>query len=134
MRPADFLKHLMIAGTKIHFPNTPRLELVLSRKVHMPKTLHSRHNEVFLAMLRGLRMARRLRQSDLAERLGRRQGLVSKVECGERRLDVIELRDWLSALDADFIGFLSSLDAELRLHTTTNPRLPRRKVVSRASI
>lgn len=124
----------MIAGKKIHFPNTPCLELGLSRKVHMPKTLHSRHNEMFLAMLRGLRMARRLRQSDLAERLGRGQGLVSKVECGERRLDVIELRDWLSALDADFIGFLSSLDAELRLHTTTVPRLPRRKVVSRASI
>lgn len=98
----------------------------------MPKTLHSRHNEMFLTMLRGLRMARRLRQSDLAERLGRGQGLVSKVECGERRLDVIELRDWLSALDADFIGFLSSLDAELRLHTTTIPRVSSRKVASRA--
>lgn len=89
----------------------------------MPKILYSRHNEIFLAMLRAMRMTRRLRQADLADRIGRGQGLVSKVERGERRLDVIELRDWLTALDTDFIGFVSSLDAELRLHPVTDPRL-----------
>ncbi|MCV0438897.1 MAG: helix-turn-helix domain-containing protein [Hydrogenophaga sp.] len=99
----------------------------------MPKTLYSRHNEVFLAMLRGLRMARRLRQADLADRLGRGQGLVSKVERGERRLDVIELRDWLTALDTDFPGFVSSLDAELRLHVTADHRITRRMGSSRTS-
>jgi len=92
----------------------------------MSKTLYSRHNEIFLSLLRGLRMARRLRQADLADRLGRGQGLVSKVERGERRLDVIELRDWLTALETDFIGFASSLDDELRLHSTSDPQLTRR--------
>jgi transcriptional regulator with XRE-family HTH domain len=100
----------------------------------MPKILYSRHNEVFLAMLRGLRMTRRLRQADLANRLGRGQGLVSKVERGERRLDVIELRDWLAALDADFVGFVSSLDAQLRLHATTDPQMTRRRGSTRASM
>lgn len=100
----------------------------------MPKILYSRHNGVFLAMLRGLRMTRRLRQADLANRLGRGQGLVSKVERGERRLDVIELRDWLAALDTDFIGFMSSLDAQLRLHATTDPQMTRRRGLPRASM
>ncbi len=100
----------------------------------MAKILYSRHNEVFLAMLRGLRMTRRLRQADLADRLGRGQGLVSKVERGERRLDVIELRDWLAALDTDFIGFVSSLDAQLRLHATTDPQMTRRRGAPRASM
>jgi transcriptional regulator with XRE-family HTH domain len=100
----------------------------------MAKTLYSRHNEVFLSMLRGLRMTRRLRQADLADRLGKRQGLVSKVERGERRLDVIELRDWLTALDTDFTGFVSNLDAQLRLHATTDPRMTRRRGSQRASL
>lgn len=72
-------------------------------------------------------MTRRLRQADLADRLGKGQGLVSKVERGERRLDVIELRDWLTALDTDFTGFMSNLDAQLRLHVTTDPRVMRRQ-------
>lgn len=97
----------------------------------MLKILYSRHNGIFLAMLRGLRLERGLRQADLAVRLGRGQGLVSKVERGERRLDVIELRDWLDALDADFIGFVSGLDAELRQHGTTDPRLTRRRASKR---
>ena len=79
----------------------------------MPKILHSLHNEVFLRKLKTSRKSKRLRQCDLAELLGRHQGLVSKVERGERRLDVIELRDWLSALEVDFIQFLSELHAEL---------------------
>ncbi|MDI4635211.1 helix-turn-helix transcriptional regulator [Pelomonas sp. V22] len=99
----------------------------------MPKSLHSRHNEIFLTLLRGLRKARRLRQADLADRLGRAQGLVSKVERGERRLDVIELRDWLSALDTDFIGFVTSLDAELQTHVTTDLRVIRRRGTPRAA-
>ena len=117
---------------KIQFPNTTYSGLGLLKKVTMPKILYSRHNDILLAMLRGLRVERRLRQTDLAVRLGRDQGLVSKVERGERRLDVIELRDWLNALDSDFIGFVSSLDAELRLHPTTDPRLTHRRGSTRA--
>jgi transcriptional regulator with XRE-family HTH domain len=80
----------------------------------MAKTLHSRKNTIFLSMLRGLREARRLRQSDLADLVGRSQAMVSNVERGERTLDVIELWEWLEALDVDFITFLSAFDAELR--------------------
>lgn len=92
----------------------------------MPKILHSRHNEIFLDMLKRTRMRRRIRQRDLAVLLGRHQGLVSKVERGERRLDVIELRDWLTALDIDFVEFLSELHAELAPHGTAGLRVLRR--------
>ena len=79
----------------------------------MAKTLHSRHNKIFLTMLRELRESRGLRQSDLAELLGHSQATVSNVERGERRLDVIELRDWLDALDEKFPNFTTKLDEEL---------------------
>ena len=80
----------------------------------MLKSLHSRHNEVFLHLLRSRRMAQRLRQSDLATRLGRGQAVVSKVERGARRLDVVELWAWLQALDIDFVSFVRDLDEELK--------------------
>lgn len=80
----------------------------------MAKTLHSRHNKIFLSKLRKLRESRGLRQADLAHLLGRSQGAVSYVECGQTRLDVIGLRDWLEALDYGFLRFLKELDVELR--------------------
>lgn len=80
----------------------------------MVKTLHSRHNEIFLDKLRKLRESRGLRQADLALLLGRSQGAVSYVESGQTRLDIIGLRDWLEALDCDFLRFLKELDADLR--------------------
>ena len=53
----------------------------------MHKSLYSRPNDVFLALLRDVRLERRLRQSDLAVRLGRSQAIVSRVESGARRLE-----------------------------------------------
>lgn len=79
----------------------------------MTKSLHSRHNKIFLKKLRELRESRNLRQADLALVLGRSQGTVSNVERGETSLDVIELREWLNALDYSFMRFLNELDEEL---------------------
>lgn len=86
------------------------------------KTLRSHSNTLFLARLRQLRESRGLRQADLARLLGRSQATVSNVERGERRLDVIELRDWLEALQFDFVRFVSELDADLRRGATSGPR------------
>ena len=82
----------------------------------MPKSLYSRHNEIFLELLRRSRESVPLRQADLAMLLGRDQGTVSKVENGERRLDVVQLRDWLRALGVDFLGFMEELDGRLSDH------------------
>lgn len=83
--------------------------------VSMSKVLHSRHNKIFLDKLRKLRESRQLRQADLGKLLGRSQGWVSYVECGQTALNIIELREWLEVLGVEFMEFLNELDAELRL-------------------
>ncbi len=79
----------------------------------MPKSLRTQQNEVFLALLRDRREALGLRQADLAERLGQTQATVSRVETGETRLDIIELRAWLQALNMSFLAFMKQLDIKL---------------------
>lgn len=79
----------------------------------MPKSLYGRHNQIFLRLLRDSREAVQLRQSDLAVLVGRDQTTVSRVESGERRLDVLQLRLWLRALGIDFATFMNELDRRL---------------------
>lgn len=82
----------------------------------MLKSLHTSQNQVLLAMLKSARKSASLPQADLATRLGRGQGTVSKVELGVRRLDVIELRAWLGALGVDFPSFVRELDDRLQAY------------------
>jgi len=88
----------------------------------MLKSLYSRHNEIFLQLLRSRREALQLRQRDLAQRIGRGQATVSKIESGNRQLDVIELRAWLLALDIDFVAFMQELDQRLQPHPIPDAR------------
>ncbi len=80
----------------------------------MLKSLHTHQNAIFVDLLREFRCRARLRQADLALRLGKGQGTVSKVERGVRRLDVIELKQWLVALDVDLLVFMGELSTRLR--------------------
>jgi transcriptional regulator with XRE-family HTH domain len=43
------------------------------------------------ALLRQIRVEAKLTQGQIAARIGQRQSYVSKYECGEQRLDLIEL-------------------------------------------
>src|SRR5215208_2693 len=62
-----------------------------------------------LALLRDTRTKAGLTQAELASRLHRDQTFVSKYETGERRLDILELRDVCRALSVDFKDFASVL-------------------------
>ncbi|CAJ9726261.1 XRE family transcriptional regulator [Burkholderia pseudomallei] len=75
----------------------------------MTHPLHEPRYQRIAALLMDLRKARGLLQQDVADRIGRPQGFVSKVESGSRRLDVIELLDFLRALDADPHEFIDRL-------------------------
>lgn len=60
----------------------------------LPQRMTSVHSPAYQFMLRRLRQARQkaeLTQSQVAERLGRSQSFVSKIESGERKIDPIEL-------------------------------------------
>ncbi len=62
------------------------------------------HDDRYRRLMDALAMARQhagLTQSDLAEKLGRRQQFVSKYESGERRLDMVEFVDIARALGLD---------------------------------
>lgn len=54
-------------------------------------------------MLRERRLKLGLSQTEVANRLGWSQTSVSKVEIGERRIDVEELRQLSEALEIDFV-------------------------------
>ena len=80
----------------------------------MIKSLHSKHNDVILSLLRDRREALGMRRADLAESLGQTQAMISRVEIGERRLDIIELRAWLKGLAVGSLPFMRAMDAGLR--------------------
>ena len=64
-------------------------------------------------MLRELRLEKGMRQQDLANKLGEPQSLVSKYEAGERRLDVLELREICKALGVPLSEFVKKVEARL---------------------
>jgi transcriptional regulator with XRE-family HTH domain len=64
-------------------------------------------------LLVSLRHEVKLRQTDLAERLGKPQSFVSKYESGERRLDILELHEICAALNVSLSEVISRLEQEL---------------------
>lgn len=57
------------------------------------RTLYSDDAQRLAALLRQIRVKAGLNQAEVAERLDRPQSFVSKYEAGQRRLDLIEVRD-----------------------------------------
>lgn len=64
-------------------------------------------------LLRAVRQEAGMRQSDLAMVLGQPQSFVSKYESGERRLDVLELRQVCAAVGTTLAEFARRLDEAL---------------------
>ena len=65
------------------------------------------------ALLRQVRLEAGLTQEEVARRLDRPQSFVSKYETGERRLDILELRQVLAALGLPLKEFVRTLEAIL---------------------
>jgi len=57
----------------------------------MDKSIHSKEYKVVLERMRKARLEAGLTQVQVAKKLGHHQSYVSKIESGERRVDVIEL-------------------------------------------
>lgn len=75
----------------------------------MKKSLNSKETRILLEMLYQLRVSVGLRQSDLARMLKVPQSFVSKMESGERRIDLIELRSILLCFKTDLVEFVREL-------------------------
>ena len=75
------------------------------------KSVYTQQYRRFRVLLIQARKAAGLTQVELAAQLNRPQSFVSKVERGERRLDVIEFLEVARALQLDLQAFLQQLDA-----------------------
>ena len=77
----------------------------------MPKFRTERH--ILLGLLKEIRVEAGLRQVDLAEKLDVPQSMISKYEVGERRVDLLELRDICAVLGISLVEFVRELEKRL---------------------
>lgn len=70
--------------------------------------------KAFVELLATVRREEEVTQTDLGERVGRRQTWVAKVEAGDRRIDAVELIAVLDALNVDVVDFFTRLRRQLR--------------------
>jgi len=92
------------------------------------KSTHSSLYGHVLAGLRSHRKAKGITQEELANRLRNRQTFVSKVERGERRIDVAEFVEIARAMDGDPVALLRDLLKTFDSGTSkrSKPRLDKR--------
>lgn len=67
----------------------------------MSKTIYQDRYARLVHALREIRKLNNVTQIQLAERLGKPQSYIAKVETLERKLDIVEFVDWCKAIGAD---------------------------------
>lgn len=92
----------------------------------MAQSTHHQQYQVLLKLLREWRTEVGLTQAEVGERLGNTQTFVSKVERGERRLDLVEFVEWCDALRLP-------PDRALQEFLRSRPRGRDRKISSRSA-
>jgi transcriptional regulator with XRE-family HTH domain len=80
----------------------------------MEKSIFTSEHKRLQELLRQIRLGAGLRQEDLADRLGEDQWFVSRYENGERRLDLIELRQICQAVGMSLGEFVRRFEESLR--------------------
>jgi len=78
------------------------------------KSLNRKEHKTLLEQLYRLRLSSGLRQCDLADKLNAPQSFISKIESGERRIDLIELRDICIALGSNLTEFINEFERALK--------------------
>jgi transcriptional regulator with XRE-family HTH domain len=72
----------------------------------------SQHTRTYLRLIQTLRQAREqagLKQEEVAEHFGTYPSFVSKIESGERRIDVVELAEFCKLYGVNLADFLRSV-------------------------
>ena len=95
-------------------PNSSPLEALVSA---LALPLSSIRSDLYRRMIELLVQARKdadITQVELGKRLGQRQTFVSKVELGERRLDVAEFIGVCRAIGADPYGIIEAAETDQR--------------------
>lgn len=79
----------------------------------MKKSTFTREYKVVCRLLREFRERGKITQLQLAERLAVTQSEVSKFERGERRMDLVQLRQWCQATGVRLLDFVQAFDEAL---------------------
>jgi transcriptional regulator with XRE-family HTH domain len=82
----------------------------------MEKSIFSPEQDTLQHLLRQVRLGAGLRQVDMAEKLGQPQSFVSKYESGERRLDLLELRQVCRAVGLSLAEFAERFEKALQCY------------------
>ena len=83
------------------------------RQARMEKTIYTDEYAILLALLRDTRHAAGMTQVELAQSIQQSQSYVSKIEKGDRRLDVIQLRTICQAMKTTLPDFIDRLEEQL---------------------
>ena len=79
----------------------------------MDKSIHSENYQSVISLLKKARVDAGITQIDLANKLGVTQTFVSKCERCERRLDIIELRSFCTAIGINLLDFIEALESNI---------------------
>jgi len=77
----------------------------------MEKSIYSYHQKQLQFLLRQTRVEAGLSQIDLSHKLCRPQSFISKYESGERRLDLVELKQICDAIGVALKKFIENFEA-----------------------
>lgn len=79
----------------------------------MMKNISPSQKKALQKCLRQIRVDADLSQLDLSNKLNEHQSFISKYESGERRLDILELRNICRAVGISLIEFIQKLEKAL---------------------
>ena len=80
----------------------------------MGRSLRSKAHQVLIAELRQAREDAGMTQQALADLMNRPQSYVAKIEIGERRIDVIEFLEWMTAVGGNHTDVLEQARAVMQ--------------------
>ena len=66
----------------------------INKSTPMEKSIYTQEHKYLIKQLKKARLAAGLDQKEVAQKLGRTQSYVSKIESGQWRIDVIQLKEF----------------------------------------
>ena len=87
--------------------------ILCPRGTLVDKSIHNEKYKTALSLIKKARIDAGITQIELAHRLNETQTFISKCERGERRLDIIELREFCIAIQLNFIDFVKAIEERI---------------------